>query len=385
MKKYKILLVVRHPVGGIRTFFRYFYRNFNIKQYAFTLISPDLPETKKLLNDLSILDLKYVLTKQDISNKDFFQTVTKIIRSENFDLIHSHGFICGVSAVFGSVLKRIPHILTLHETLTNEHFVKLGGSFGKIVLSLMLTMIDAIHCVSYDARDNLLVYLKILRFFKDKLIVILPGIEVERFLNPERKNLRMDLDLPEDAFLIGFLGRHMPEKGFRFLVDALEHLNNKIKELKKISTVLKTPVILSFNQEDGFIREEKENVKMKGLSNQIIFLPFVENVASTLKGLDVVVMPSLREAGTLLALETMVSGTPLIGTNCIGLREMIKNTPATVVPAGDSLALSEALLKEMQNSSTIKAKAFVEEAAIRYEAKRQAQELEKLILKYLLK
>ncbi len=379
MKKYKILLVVRHPVGGIRTFFRYFYRNFDAKQYAFTLISPDLPETKKLLNDLSILDLKYISTEHKINNKKFFQIVTKIIRSEDFDLIHSHGFTCGASAVFGSALKKIPHILTLHETLTDEHFDKLGGLFGKIALSFMLTMIDTIHCVSYDARDNLLTYLRILRFFKDKLIVIPLGIEVERFLNPERKNLRIHLGLPEEVFLIGFLGRYMPEKGFRFLVDALEHLNDKMKELTKI------PIILSFNQEDGFIREEKENVRIKGLSNQIVFLPFVENVASTLKGLDVVVMPSLREACGLLAMETMVAGTPLIGTNCIGLREVLRDTPATIVPVRDSLALSEALLNEMKNPSTIEAREFATKAAVRYEVKKQAQELEKLMLKYLLR
>lgn len=374
---YRILLVVRWPIGGIRTFFRYFYRNFDSRKYAFTLIAPDLAETKVLLNDLSRLDVRYIQTRKDISSKIFFKEVNKIILTEKFDLIHSHGFTSGVASVAGSVLRKIPHILTLHETLDAQRFDRPWGGINKIILGIALSLVNRIHCVSYDARDNLLSYLSLLIFFKEKLTVIPLGVEVDRFKNAEKINLRLSLGLPEESFLIGFLGRYMPEKGFRYLVDALEKIIEREVDIKR------KPIILSFNEEDGFIREEKDNIELKGLKDRVLFLPFVENVAPILKSLDVVVMPSLREACPLLPMEVMIAGTPFIGTNCIGLREILKNTPAAVVPPKNSLALSDALIHEMQTPTTSIAQEFVSEAAVRFEVRDRARDLEILLLKFL--
>ena len=56
--------------------------------------------------------------------------------------------------------------------------------------------------------------------------------------------------------------------------------------------------------------EKKRKMQDKEGSPIDLFLPFVTNIASTLKGLDVVVMPSLWEACPLLAMETLVAGIP---------------------------------------------------------------------------
>lgn len=376
MKKYRVLLVVRHPVGGIRTFFKYFYRNFDINKYCFTLVAPELPETKLLLEDLSDLQLTYLPISYKIDNKKFLIMVTKIILSNRFDLIHSHGFSAGISSVLGSLLRWKPHILTCHDTFNEKQFIGIRGFVKKMLLGLVLSLIDCMHFVSYDARNNMLEYLKILKVKKNSLAVIPSGIETKHFLIAKKRDIRKEIKVSEDDFLIGFLGRFMSPKGFIYLVDAIEHII-------KIKIIQKRPIVLCFSQEDGFIREEKENIKNRGLTESILFLPFVADVASTLKGLDLVVMPSLSEACGLLAMETMVAGVPLIGTNCVGLREVLEGTPATIVPVKDSLTLSIALLEEMKNPSIIKAKEFAITAAARFEVRERAIELEILMMKYL--
>ena len=77
----------------------------------------------------------------------------------------------------------------------------------------------------------------------------------------------------------------------------------------------------------------------------------------------------------------MVAVSLKINTNCVGLREVLKDTPATVVPTKDSLALSKALESEMRNPTTEKMKRFSVEAAIRFDVKERATELEILLLK----
>ena len=99
------------------------------------------------------------------------------------------------------------------------------------------------------------------------------------------------------------------------------------------------------------------------------------------KGLDIVAMPSLWEACPLLPMEAMVAGVPIVDQRTLlGLREVLQDTPATVVPAKDSFALSKALAMEMKNSTTAKAKEFATEATVRFQVKERAMEIEQLIL-----
>ncbi|MBK9306956.1 MAG: glycosyltransferase family 4 protein [Nitrospira sp.] len=373
MSKYRVLLIVKHPVGGIRTYFRYVYKNFSPVRYHFTLLAPDVPEVQVLLEDLKDLDIEYVPVSRQANNKELFKLVSKIIRTHSFELIHSHGFTAGVCAVSGALTKRIPHLLTCHDVIGSGQLVGLKGYVMRLGLGGLLSMIDSIHCASNDARDNLLAHVPILKLKRKKVVAIPHGIESERFLNAERRDLRREFDLPPDTFLIGFLGRFMSLKGFRYLVDAFE-------QVRKMEGLPKKPLLLTFSQPDGFIREDQDYVKQKGLGESVLFLPFVSNVASTLKGLDIVAMPSLSEACGLLAMETLVAGIPLVGTNCIGLREVLQNTPAYVVPAKDSTALSEALAMEMRAPTMSRAKKFATEAANRFEVKRSVAEVEKLML-----
>nr|HMU05716.1 glycosyltransferase family 4 protein [Saprospiraceae bacterium] len=283
------------------------------------------------------------------------------------------GFTSAACSFFGSLITKTPHIITCHDVFTSNQFSGLTGSLKKIILGLILATVDRIHCVTNDAKNNLLSYLQILKIFKKKIIVIPHGIEVKQFLNAEKRDLRCEYDLPENTFLIGFLGRFMSQKGFRYLVEAFI-------ELKKKNDLPKKPIILCFGEKDGFFREEMRDVQRKGLSESILLLPFVADVASTLKGLDVVVMPSLWEACGLLAMEAIVAGVPLIGTNCIGLREVIRDTPANIVPIRDSLALSEALILEMKNPSITMMKNFAAAAATRFDVAERAAEIERLML-----
>lgn len=373
MTKHRILLIVRHPVGGIRTFLRYVYTNIGSLKYHFTLVAPDMPETRVLLDDLSELGLEYIPVSANATNWQLFRAITAITRRHSFALIHSHGFTSAACSIIAALFHQIPHMLTCHDVFTPGQFVGLKGFMEKWALGAIFSIVDRIHCVSNDARENLLAYLPILRLFENKVVTILHGIEVEPFANADQRDLKAELGLPPDAFLIGFMGRFMAQKGFRYLVDALE-------QLKGMDNLSKKPLVLTFSQADGFIREEQEEVNKRGLAGSILFLPFVPNVASTLKGLDIVAMPSLWEACGLLAMETLVAGIPLVGTNCIGLREVLQNTPAYVVPAKDSAALSEALAMEMRAPTTSRAKKFATEAASRFEVKRSVAEVEKLML-----
>ncbi|MEO1859113.1 MAG: glycosyltransferase family 4 protein [Verrucomicrobiales bacterium] len=371
-KKYRILLVIRWPVGGIRTFIRYVFRNFECSRYQFTILAPEGPELSVLLEDLEDLDVVSVSFKNDSSRLNLMALLIKTILFGNFDLIHSHGFMSGIFSALPACLSRTRHIMTSHDVLLSKQFLGLKGFLKKTLLSLFLPMIDIIHSVSQDAYDNLLEYVPRLKKRLSHCILIPNGIEVERFKGSERDTFRKQLNLPEETFLIGFLGRFMSQKGFIYLIEALGLL------LKK-ENLPKTPVILAFGF-GGFIREDKCYIEEKGLERHFHFLPFMSNISSALRGLDVIAMPSLWEACPLLPMEAMVAGVPLIGTDCFGLREVLKDTPNKMVPAGDGVALATAICQEIISPSKLKATMFRDEASRRFDVRHQAKKLEAVML-----
>jgi glycosyltransferase involved in cell wall biosynthesis len=70
-----------------------------------------------------------------------------------------------------------------------------------------------------------------------------------------------------------------------------------------------------------------------------------------------------------------VAGVPLIGTSCIGLSEVLADTPATIVPPGDGAAIAEALAREARLSSRAAAQAFIPTAIARFDVAARIPEL----------
>lgn len=370
MKKH-VLLVVRWPVGGIRTFLRYVYRNFDPEQWRFTLLAPELSEVHVLLEeDLSDHEFTYLPVEENPSAVLFTHQVIKALGRNRYDLVHSHGLTAGLCAALPVKLRRVPHVLTLHDVINASQVAGLKGWLKKVVIRRLLGLIDSIHSVSQDTQGNLFAYFPQLPRHSPRAVVILNGIEVARFQKKSVRDFRRELGLTEKHFLIGFLGRFMSQKGFRYLVEAMELL---VKE----TDLPKKPVVLTFD-EGGFVNEEKEDVAQRRMDSSFYFLPFTPNVAATIRGLDVVVMPSLWEACGLLAMETLVCGTPFIGTNCIGLREVIRDTPAITVPAADATALYQALSREIRTNSKAEFTAFQERAAERYCVSKTSAALQEL-------
>jgi len=206
---------MRWPVGGIRTFCKYVYNNFDPDKYCFTIMAPERDEIRELIDDLKKFNPSFIPISQR-SNKLYKVTSLKVpvslILKRRFDLIHSHGISTGLFMALPAYLLKIPHILTIHETLSKEQMEGVKGKLKKILLSVLLPLINIIHHVSSDAKTNIVSIISILKYFSTKSIVVHNGIDVQKFLNARPKDFYKEIDLPDNAFLIGFMGRFMPEK-----------------------------------------------------------------------------------------------------------------------------------------------------------------------------
>lgn len=325
-----ILLVVRHPVGGIRTYIRYVYGQPAFRKCKFTIVFCESDLTELIVETTTNLGFQYETCKD--SNLALLVTLCKQLRLRRYDIIHSHGFTSGVISSLPLKIFSIPHIMTVHDVLLKSQFVGIKGRLKRKLLPFFFNCIDTINTVSKDVENNITEMLP--QVGKERLFTILNGIDIGEFSHVTPRDLHRELNLNQDVYLIGFLGRFMSQKGFKYLIDAVELLieEGTQKEFRVIA-------VGSF----GFIREDRALIKIKGLEKYFIFLPAVSNAASLLKAMNVIVVPSLWEACPLLPMEALLLGIPLIASDCIGLREVVQGTPAFIARAGDSVKLANAI------------------------------------------
>ena len=375
--KKRVLLVVRWPVGGIRTFLRYVYTRFDPDQWHFTILTVPCSDSEALVEDMDGCDVRFIFVPNMPTDGSsgillFTRYVTSALLRSRFDLVHSHGFTSAMGVALLAFFTRTKHIMTSHETLNVNQFLGFRGALKKWCIGKFFLLIDRVHSVSYDAQQNLFDFFPVLKNKSEKCVVIQNGIDVDRFLNAAPIDLR-EKRYEKNVFLIGFFGRFMSPKGFRYLVEAIGILTTD-------KTLEKRPLVMAFGG-GGFIDREQRNIKEKGLERYFQFMPFEPNIAGVIKGVNVVVMPSLWEACPLLPMEALVCGIPLIATDCIGLREVTRGTPAVQVSVRDAKSLASEIGGMMEGNCEKKFKDFSAEAVKRFDVSVQAKAIKEIYTK----
>lgn len=374
-RKLNVLTVIRHPVGGIRTYLKYTYAHLNKNKYQFTiLIAHDDYESHIIREDLKGFDLKICEVNGKYANLKMVFYLVQVLRKKDIDVIHSQGFTAGMLANLVNFLIGKPHVITTHGIVSEGLFSTRFGFLKRWVFEFLLARAAIIQTVSHDAQENLIKHLPSLSRRREKLAVITNGISVEQFCNGAKgsgPSLREELEINKDVYLFGYLGRFMPEKGFPYLINAVEKLskNSEFKGKFKILAV----------NDGSYIREYKAIIQKKNISDYFIFYGFTPDVAWVLQGLDAVVIPSLYEGCPLIPMEAFVLGCPVIASNCIGLREVVANSPAVYIEKiADSDAIAEALNKFMSDTVRIKKDTldFMLKARERFDARKTAESLD---------
>ncbi len=81
-----------------------------------------------------------------------------------------------------------------------------------------------------------------------------------------------------------------------------------------------------------------------GIEDSIDFVGYQENVNSWIAASQVLVLPSRREGGGIVALEAMALGLPVIGSDVGGIPEYVENgQTGTIVPVADDVSLAAAM------------------------------------------
>jgi glycosyltransferase involved in cell wall biosynthesis len=168
------------------------------------------------------------------------------------------------------------------------------------------------------------------------------------------------------------VARLRPEKGHDTLIDAAAAITRAVPGV--------TLTIVG----EGPMREQlTARVASRGLEDRVLFAGHTDDVAATLRGHDVFVLPSRSEAFPNSVIEAMATGLPVVASDIGGIPELIEHgRNGLLVRPGDAGELARAVIELLRRQSFARAlgrKARVD-VLTRYPIDRMVEQFETLYL-----
>jgi len=280
------------------------------------------------------------------------QEFSRIMRTENYDVIHSHYWLSGKVAMPAAKELGIPLVHTMHtmarvknlnlaEGETPEPMIRVQGETQVVAAANALianTDAEGASLVSlYDACP-------------DTVHVVSPGVDLYTFTPGESRSAARDqIGQPQDALVVSFVGRIQPHKGPEVLIRATS-------ELVKHTPLLRNKLIVNIvGGASGANTEEVDRLKelttWLAIDDVVRFSPPVprEDLPQWYRAADLVIVPSYSESFGLVALEAQACGTPVIATAVGGLRTAVADGISGVLVDGhDPKAWSSVISRLLQ-------------------------------------
>lgn len=261
--------------------------------------------------------------------------LARLLREIRIDILHSHLFY---SSLFASPVGKVSRVPVTIETPHVREQWRHGLKSRFFVDRFAGHFVDRYIAVS-QANARYLIEEK--KLPERKIQVIRNGCDIRHF-NPEHqapRGLKHSLGFGEADPVLLVLGRLEPQKGHRYLLEALPAILREFPEAKLVSLG------------DGCLRSELEEMtRGLGVAGAVRFVGFQSNVSDWLALADVSVLPSLYEGLPLVALESLAAVRPVVASAVDGTVEIVLDgKTGFAVPPAEPARLSEAILRLLRD------------------------------------
>jgi L-malate glycosyltransferase len=245
--------------------------------------------------------------------------VAAIVRERKIDVIHSHTSSAHFFGELLSVFFGFPRVATSHATFFQPHW----WMSDRVIAPSEAT-------ARFQRRVN---------FVPRRRIDVIPNfINVAR-LQPRssRVEVRTDLRVTDDVFLIVTVGEVIPRKNQELLVRAVPRLLAECV----------APLVLLIGKCDAPYRRRIDAcIQSLDAGNRVRLLGERGDIPDLLRGADCFCLPSRHEILPIALLEAMAVGLPIVATRVGGVAELVRDgTDGFITESGDTAALAVALTK----------------------------------------
>jgi glycosyltransferase involved in cell wall biosynthesis len=262
------------------------------------------------------------------------------------DVVVAHMSKGGLIGMIAAWLARVPGRVYYNHGLALDSARGTKAVLLRIAETISHRLARRVFCVSHSVRDLILAY----GLCPARKVQVLAngsvnGVDAARRFDPgraapERAATRRRFGIPEDALVVGFVGRVFREKGIVELVAAW----------KEVAAAVPGAWLVVAGPTD-----EKEPIPADVLEAlhthpRIRLLGFVEDTPALYAAIDVLVLPSEREGLPVVTLEAAAMALPIVATRVVGCVDaVVDGETGTLVPARDPGALARAVRAYLQD------------------------------------
>lgn len=244
-----------------------------------------------------------------VSDLKVLFAIRKQIRAFNPHIIHTHtakaGFLGRIAAILS--FRRQLRVHTYHGHLLHGYFGDFKTKLVILTERFLASFTDNLVAVGRQVRDDLLAA-KVGKF--NQYGIIGPGIEIGDL--PERISSLKSFDLPEDKFIVTWIGRAVPVKS-----------PLRIIEVAKECTLRRLRVQFVIVGEGPQLSDLKSLAKEKELP--IAFLGWQSDIEQILSFSDLVLLTSENEGTPVALIQAQMAGVPVLTTDVGSASEVLKN------------------------------------------------------------
>lgn len=261
-----------------------------------------------LADELTSAGTPVQLLDQERRRPDYFAflKVARLLRTERFDVVHTHNTQPFIDGGIGATLARVR---TLVHT---DHARNFPDKRRYIVAEHVLSHFAyRVVGVSEHTTANLRRYERIPQ---RKLLTIPNGIDARPYELPFDPTVkRQELGL-SDGPVVGFAGRLATQKGVAYLLEAMRLLLRRFPRLT-----------LLVAGEGPLNPDLRRTARELGVESSVKFLGVRPDMPELYRLLDVFVLPSLWEGLPMVVLEAMAAGCPVVASGVGGVPSVVEH------------------------------------------------------------
>lgn len=367
MRKVRVLHVAQAS-GGVDRYIRMLLKYLDKEKFENILVcSQDFQE-----EDYNGLVDSFEQVKMDraIGGNDLkaIKAVRKLIKKYNPDIVYAHSSKAGAIARVADVGLKNRCVYNPHGWAFNMRCSAKKKAMYTAIEKVAAPFCDKIICIS-DAEKQSALEKKICG--KDKLQVIFNGVDIEAYESGVHGTVkREDLNIPEDALVVGMVGRMNPQKAPDVFVKMAKLVKDKVPNAHFI-------IAGNGNQE----AEIKKYAEDNGFLDSLHITGWVDNPMSYVELFDVACLLSRWEGFGLALPEYMMASKPIVASKVDAIPNIIRDGEnGLLVEVDDAVGASEAVLRIYQDDG-LKEKLVVqglEDVYSRFNARRVSEEHGKL-------
>ena len=337
-------VIARLNVGGPALHVAYLSAGLQERGYETTLVAGELArgeESMAFVAERRGVQVRAVseLRRQVSPVRDLVAALrlARLIRELRPHVVHTHtakaGAVGRVAVLLSGVRPRPVVVHTFHGHVLRGYFGPLTAAAFRLLERRLARTTDALVAVSPQVRDDL-VRLGVAP--REKFVVVRLGIELEervRSANGSRAGTRRLLGLPDDRFLVGWMGR----------MTAVKRTDDVLLAFAKLRAGGTDAALCLVG--DGPDRDHvEERAHELGIARDCFYLGYQDAVAGWYAAFDTLILPSANEGTPVSAIEALAARRPVVATRVGGVPDVVRDgVDGYLVEPGDVEALARRL------------------------------------------